>query len=70
MVKKRTVGREGSYCRIQLGDKNKTLVGEHMYHISYDYNMGKDVRKGKMSSIIISLEPVGIQRSKMLPFIS
>lgn len=44
---KRTVGREGSYCRIQLGDKNKTLVGEHMYHISYDYNMGKDVRKGE-----------------------
>lgn len=44
---KKTVGREGSYCRIQLGDKNKTLVGEHMYHISYDYNMGKDVRKGE-----------------------
>lgn len=44
---KRTVGREGSYCRIQLGDENKTLVGEHMYHISYDYNMGKDVRKGE-----------------------
>ena len=39
---KRTVGREGSYCRIRLGDENKTLVGEHMYHISYDYNMGKE----------------------------
>lgn len=34
------------YCRLQIGDKDKTISGEKMYTISYDYKMGNDVLAG------------------------
>lgn len=37
------VSREGDYCRIQIGDEDETIIGEKVYHISYDYVMGNDV---------------------------
>lgn len=38
-----TISREGTYCRITIGDENETVEGEKTYTISYDYEMGKDV---------------------------
>lgn len=37
------VSRQGDYCRIQIGDEDKTVVGKKVYTISYDYVMGNDV---------------------------
>lgn len=37
------VSREGDNCRIQIGDEDETIIGEKVYHISYDYVMGNDV---------------------------
>lgn len=41
------VSREGSECRLKLGDEDKTYIGEREYRITYDYVMGNDVREGE-----------------------
>lgn len=40
-----TISRDGSNCRVKIGDKDKTITGDKTYTISYDYNMGNDVLK-------------------------
>lgn len=41
------ISREGRYCRLKLGDEDKTYIGEREYRITYDYVMGNDVREGE-----------------------
>lgn len=40
---KHTVSRSGNFCRIKLGDEDRTITGMMTYHISYEYHMGNDV---------------------------
>lgn len=40
-----SVSRDGNNCQIKIGDKNTTIIGEKIYHISYQYDMGEDVLK-------------------------
>lgn len=39
------IDREGDSYIIKIGDEDKTIYGEHIYNIEYDYVMGKDVLK-------------------------
>lgn len=42
----RQVSGSTDYCRLQIGDKNKKIIGEKEYTISFDYVMGNDVLTG------------------------
>ncbi|MDE6723906.1 MAG: DUF2207 domain-containing protein, partial [Eubacterium sp.] len=37
---------EGNYYVVQIGDEDRTVLGEHDYTISYSYVMGKDIGEG------------------------
>lgn len=37
---------EVDYCRLRIGDEDRTVIGEKVYTISYDYIMGNDVLAG------------------------
>lgn len=38
-----SVSRNNGNYRIQIGDEDRTIYGEKVYHISYQYDMGNDV---------------------------
>lgn len=42
----RTTTSDIDYCRLQIGDKDKTIIGKKEYTISFDYKMGNDVLVG------------------------
>ncbi|MCH5267010.1 MAG: DUF2207 domain-containing protein [Lachnospiraceae bacterium] len=40
-----SVSRDGTYCRVRLGDPDRSITGEQTYTISYEYHMGNDALK-------------------------